>query len=340
MRRYEIDPVIGFPLLLSIFVFNGPFWSGYAGYQLGLNVFVFYLSLSSRWRTDVRLVAAISIVAFFTHGVIYFAVVLAAAVFSLSERRLIPFGLAILPSMLLALWYVHANSTSTVGGEPVILNNVGAFMAYKIYTFMKLGPYHAFVISGVPQAGRLNLAGTGLGLLTNLTFLLALALAISTVVTWREGTKLIQTPEVIIGLTLVFIALLLSPTALGVGNPSERLVYPGFLALSTVTFKLARPAAANRAMAVARAGILVATVLGFTLSSAGVVAASIVYKNGYGKLSASRGSAVGSVNGRTLFAHRMVQFNDRMMETEREWRTKSPPTLPLAFDTALLAPRH
>jgi hypothetical protein len=40
-----------------------------------------------------------------------------------------------------------------------------------------------------------------------------------------------------------------------------------------------------------------------------------------------------------LFGHRLVQFDEKMRLLERAWRDGVMPTMPLAFETALIAPR-
>lgn len=333
--RYEMRPAIAWPVLISLFVLNSSFWNGYMAYQFGLLIPAFYLSLGSRWRTDVRILTLFSLLAFFTHGVIYFTFIVTAFAFWLSTRRLLLFALGVLPSMLLAVWYAFSNVTPKVGGPPVILANIGEFAAYKLYTFMKMGPYHDFIIFGTPSMGQFDRAFSFVGIAINLAFLSALAILVYLANRGRSWFDIIRTPELILATTLVFIACVLNPTALGVGNPSERLVYPAFLALSALALKPRLASDLKNLEVFATASLSVILFAGFTLSSIGLVAAAGVYGRTKGRDAIE--AAPTSDNGeRIRFGHRLVQFELRMRETDREWRSGQLPTMIPAFDTALL----
>ncbi|MDP9090785.1 MAG: hypothetical protein M3O26_18870 [Pseudomonadota bacterium] len=338
---HELNRAIAWPVLLCIFVLNSPFWNGYIAYQFGLVIFVFYLSLSPRWRTDIRVLVIFSVLSFFTHGMIYFAFMSAAAAYSLTERRLISFSMAVLPSVLLALWYVRSNVTSEVGGAPVALRTVADFVKYKVYTFMKLGPYQHFSFTGVEESSRLASLSPVLGTVANLLFLVGVVCSFCAAGGRQRWSALVRAPETLIGAGLLCIACVLAPTALGVGNPSERLLYPAFIALSAMAFKMGRIDVPTRTALFANTSVALAIISGFALCSAGLIVAGISYDRSSGRGIVSQNTVANAEaptadRGRTLFQHRLVQFNDRMRETEREWRTGDAPTLPLVFDTALL----
>jgi hypothetical protein len=322
-------------VLLSVFILNGPFWSGYIAYQFGLVIFSFYLSLPNRWKTDWRALILVSTLAFLTHGMSYFTVMVTAGAFALVHRRLAVFIASSIPSVFLACWYVLRNVTSAVGGPPVLLPTILDFLKYKLYTFMKIGSYHDFVIFGTPSLGRFDHPISILGTIANFVFLVGVCLSIFFALRRRPWPQILRTPEILAGAAFVCIACVLSPTALGVGNPSERLIYPGFLAFAMVTLKLKIAPSVSK---LASNAMLVSSASGFMLSSVGLVAAAVAYN-----LTLQTGSQISAAppqtaTERTLFGHRMVQFDARMRETDREWRTGEPPTLPLAFDTALLGP--
>ncbi|MDP9113568.1 MAG: hypothetical protein M3O20_07800, partial [Acidobacteriota bacterium] len=283
IRTHELNRAIAWPVLLCIFVLNSPFWNGYIAYQFGLTIFVFYLSLSPRWRTDIRVLAILSVLSFFTHGMIYFAFMLAAAAYSLTGRRLVIFSIAVLPSVLLALWYTKSNVTSVVGGPPVVLRTVADFVKYKIYTFMKVGPYQHFSFTGVEESSGFDSIAAVLGTVTNLFFFVAVICSFCVAGSRHRWSALARTPEAIIGASLLCIACVLNPTALGVGNPSERLLYPAFIALSAMAFKMGRIDVPTRTALFANTSVALAIISGFALCSAGLIVAGISYDRSSGR---------------------------------------------------------
>jgi hypothetical protein len=338
IKTFDLDRGLAWPVLIAAFVLNGPFWNGYMGFQFGLVLFVLYLSLRLEQRTHWAVLVTFSVLAFFTHGIIFFAVILASGAYSLKERRLLVFIPAMLPSALLASWYVLKNVTPAVGGVPVLLPDFVTAAEYKIYTFLKLGPYHNFVIFGADDAARFGRPFLVLGIMSNVAFLTGMVLLVLAGVrtNWRIR---VRSAEFLAGGVLVSIAAVLTPTALGVGNPGERLLYPAFVLFTIIALSPPRPSSTGRLRTAASLVLSIGLVVGFALSSAGLIGAGISYGRKDRTAHGSSGEPVGDGRDRTLFAHRLVQFDDRMKETERAWRAGESLTLPLAFDTALLGQR-
>ena len=356
VRRFDVDASLAWPIFISAFVLNSPFWNGYIGYQIGLVVFAIYLSLQEKWRTDSRILCLFSVLAFFCHGMIYIAVVIAAAANAIAQRRFLVPIISLLPSTALVIWYVLANAAATAtapapvaipGNIPEALPHIDfvQLIGYKIYSFLKLGPYHNFIIRGMGDGARFWSVPLFLGGFVNLLLWAALLVYVVSVANWRAWRSIFRMPELLAGLCMVAISLPLAPVAFKIVNPGERLLYPAMIAIAVSLFQATQDPVHSKSFAVSRSALAWAMSIGFCLSAIGLIYSNFTYRetpvasvprsidrgSGYG-LSALAGEKLGQV----LFAHRLIQFDDLMTSTEIAWRTDAVLDFPIEFDTGLI----
>lgn len=329
LERNRISPAIGWPILLSFAVLNAPFWDGYMSYQSGVIALLFYLGLPRGKRSDWRWLLPLSLLAFFAHGWGYVALLAFAGAYALHDRRLFSCGAAIVPSLALLALYEKYNAPSKmwVMFDFTRVNPV----LYKIYTLLKAAPYHNPIVFDFNAAAHFGNFYVFSGLALDAIFLLAI-LALAIPAARRLGLRAIfRRPETLAGGALLAVALILPPTLLDWGNPGERLMIPGLIALTMVLFD------GFRASARAPQFMLATALLGgMTLMAAGLVAGAEAYANGpFAGAPAPERAADASA--RILwFGHRLAQFDERMKAAEAAWRAGAMPTLPLSFQTGLL----
>ncbi|WP_431272085.1 hypothetical protein [Dankookia sp. P2] len=148
-RRYQPGAPGAFAALLLVAVFlNAAFWNGYANFQLGMVLLGAWFLLPEARRARVLPIMGFGLAIFFTHAMVFFAFcALLGATALLDPRRIIPTAAGLLPAAVLTGWYVATNA----GGNATETSGTGgpaAFLAYKLYTVAKLGPYHNFVFAG------------------------------------------------------------------------------------------------------------------------------------------------------------------------------------------------
>jgi hypothetical protein len=312
-------------------VLNSGFWNGYVAYQVGLMIFILYLCQSDERRTDPLVIFLFSVLLFFAHGLIYATFCLTCGMYCLYNRKIWAPAVAILPSVFLLAWYVWANDVSLIN-KPFALSGIVQFVTYKIYTAMKAGPYQDFIFHGVGDSQRLRPLYV-LGILANLFFLIALVMCCASVV-WKEGAKEIaRRAELVSSFILMGIFLALPATLTGVVNPGERLLYPALILAACALFKEGR------------AGYLFGYSLGATviaglfISLASITAPRWMGVNGVSAVAIGPADLSAEVDGRELFGHRLMQFDEKMQEAQRSWKVRDMPRLPLGFNTALLDDR-
>ncbi|TCZ63631.1 hypothetical protein [Roseicella aquatilis] len=236
--RYQ--PALAGPLCLILMVsifFCAPFWNGFANYGLALVLFGGFLLLPENRRVDPGPVLLFSLVIFFTHLTVFVAFLVLVGLQALALRRIVAAGLAVVPSILLAGWYYLALDRGRLDpGEPTVGQQSGQFLfdaakylAYKLYTFTKIGPYHNFVFSAggdVVVRPPVYWAGVAVNGLYALLCLALLGLGLRDALRNRSARFVPLAAAAVLGL-----AFLLMPAGRLIANTGERFMYPALLLL-------------------------------------------------------------------------------------------------------------
>lgn len=255
-------------VLIGTFALNLSFWKGLSNFQLGLLLFAWFVWLWTikGWHRPWLLLVA-SVLIFAAHAAIFavfVAYVLLGEVLRDPDRRLsLPrafVAAALAPSLALLVWYMLANATqfdpAPTGDEQVVGDTLGQFIAYKIYTVMKLGPTRTFQ----PEKDLSFLSGHPAlywyGVVLNGAYAGALGLAIF-VGLRDQGRRCRWRGPGMLPLALLLCitpALLLLPQIVfHINNLGERLMIPAVL---TVVATVALPPPALRVLAVLILGAL------------------------------------------------------------------------------------
>ena len=235
LSRARIDPLIGWVFMISVVALNSSFWNGYMGYQFGLIVLLFYLSLPGESRTAIFPVLMISVLAFFAHGIIFASILVFMGIYSLYGRRILQYALGVLPSLFLGVWYVIKNDSSGELNEIYQLHDLNV-MAYKAYTLLKTAPFHNPKIASfnpIEYFGSSYLIG---GILLDTVFVASLAALAFAAVTRSSLRAIVVKPEFAIFGILLAVALALPPSALGIVNSGERVLYPALIAFGMAVY--------------------------------------------------------------------------------------------------------
>jgi hypothetical protein len=217
-RRYRpAHPTSLFLVLLICIYFNASFWSGYLNFQFGLLIFSAWLLCEPRTRARPAVVLAFSLLAFFTHAIVWGALLLMMGVEACRDRKL----LARLPALLsvgLFGWYLVAKAPPQ-GFASIEHPSLLWTLTYKLYTVAKFGPYHNFVFSDAPHTGIArveHLAGSAFNLLC--------APALIAIVIWalREAWRRKDVTTLASVAALLALYLALPPIVADVINPGER----------------------------------------------------------------------------------------------------------------------
>jgi hypothetical protein len=328
IARHRLDPFVAWPLLISTVVLNSPFWNGYMGYQFGLVVILFYLALPDRFQVDAKWICLFSVLAFFAHGWPFVSILILIGCSALFRRRILAACLGVAPSITLLAWYQIRNVKPAALSEFLHLEHVNIF-AYKIYTVLKAAPFHNPIVFSFNGSERYGLAFLGTGLMIDVIFLTALAVLAFLAIRKSGWTTILRRPQLLAGGLLLLLAAALPPTGFGIANPGERVMYPAIIALSIAIFD-------DIELAVAKAILGCALAAGVGLFALGLVGAGAAYRSEAASFD-PKASAPPVISRDLLFGHRLVQFDDRMRVVEQAWRDGAMPTMPLAFETALIA---
>jgi hypothetical protein len=331
ISRFDLDESVASLFLLSAFVLNSCFWDGYIGYQIGLAIFVLYLCLPPQKKTSALFIFAFSVASFFSHGLIYVPFCLVCGMYCVYNWKIKSLVLGLLPSIVLLTWYVLINHAST-SAEPIVLNGFVQFFFYKIYTFLKAGPYHNFIVNGVGDSQRLR-ALYIFGILVNVSFLLALVLCLASAIRSNRLMQFTRNAEMMSALILVVIMLALPATLAGIVNPGERLLYPALILASCVLFKK------DRMKSISGNSMAAILITGLVISMVNIAALSLTRAEGTSATAIAINGSARNAEGRELFGHRLQQFDEKIREAQRSWKAGDIPTLPLAFDTGLIEDR-
>ncbi len=330
IARYRLDPFVAWPLLISTVVLNSPFWNGYMGYQFGLTVILLYLALPERFQVDAKWICLFSVLGFFAHGWAFISILVLIGCSALFKRRVFAACLGVAPSIALLAWYQIRNVNPGVLSEFLHVEHVNIF-AYKIYTVLKAAPFHNPIVFGFNASERYGIVFLGAGLIVDAIFLIALAVLAVFAIRKSGSIAILRRPQLLAGVLLLLLAAGLPPTGFGMANPGERVMYPATIALLIAIF-------ADVELAVVPKAILgCALAAGVGLFALGLVGASTAYRAEAASFD-PKASPPPVISRDLLFGHRLVQFEEKMRLLQQAWRDDVMPTMPLAFETALIAP--
>ncbi|GAB5537342.1 MAG: hypothetical protein Rubg2KO_35910 [Rubricoccaceae bacterium] len=218
-------------VLIACVVVSSSFWNGYLGYQMGV---IGAMALGAVWLRRGHLSAPMvllgSLVLFFAHAIPFAVVALAMGVEALRRRDLRQLA-ALLPAAALTAWYGLARLAQPGGGFVDAETPGGGlrWLAYKVYTVLKVGPYHH--PDGVDGVGALATLPTlyWLCVIASALFMAALILGLA-LGTYRmaSSSRRLATWG---AWALAVVALALPPFALNVVNPGERILVLAVVAL-------------------------------------------------------------------------------------------------------------
>ncbi|MDO9711828.1 hypothetical protein [Paracraurococcus lichenis] len=316
-RRYQPQAAGAFAALLLVAVFfHAGFWNGYANYQLGLVILGAWLLLPEGRRVQARAILPFSLALFFTHAMVFAAFGLLVGLTALLRRRIAGAVLGLLPAAGLTLWYVLAGAGANAT-EPGSTGGLLGFIAYKLYTFAKLGPYHNFVfLEGGDAALRPWLYRAGIA--ANLVFAagLGVLLALGLRGAFRAGRR----PWPVLATAALLLAgfAVLPDLVQNVVNPGERLLLPALLLLLVA---LPLPPALVRSLG-----------LGAVLLLANVVLLAEGHRGWQAPVHYT------DLEGRKteLFRHRPTAFACKWQEMQHAAATGEAPRQPISFATSLL----
>ncbi|WP_321884377.1 hypothetical protein [Paraburkholderia bannensis] len=212
-----------FVLLVCVY-FNTPFWNGYMNYQMGMLLFTVWLLLDPSTRRKPQWVLLFTMLAFFTHAVIWAAILLMIGLDVLRRRR-IAAALPALASIGLFAWYAAQRHTPVLP-DPLAHAGTVKFVVYKLYTLAKLGPYHHFTYDdGVVSS--FESAGYYVGCAVNAAFAVGIVVLLGASLRLAKGPRL--TDERITACVLFALFMLLPAVISDLVNPGERVLYPALL---------------------------------------------------------------------------------------------------------------
>ena len=301
---------------MAIFL-NAAFWNGYANFQVGMVLLGVWFLLPDERRGRPGPIMGFGMVLFFTHAMVFFAFcALLGATALLDRRRILATAAGLLPAALLTGWYIATDA----GGGATETNGAGgaaAFLAYKLYTVAKLGPYHNFVFGeGGDIVTRPALYWAGAAI--NLAFAAGLAALLGLGLRAAIRSRRLAWAPLLAAAGLLALFAVLPDMVQNVVNPGERLMLPALLMLLLV---LPLPVALVRALG------LGAVVLGACL------VLLLATDHGWREpvhFTALRAETAG------LFRHRPTAFACKWQEMLRNTAEGDTPRMPLAFRTSLL----
>jgi hypothetical protein len=312
-------------LLIGLGVAHAPFWTGEINYQVGLLLLVLYVILCSRDR-DPGLVffGVYAVVMFFCHGLCLGMLLVYEGWRSLRKGRVVRLGLAILPVILLAIWYKTMDprtELATLDTMPHLLG-IKDVIGYFVYQVAKTGPYHNFFFDGMGDYQRAPILYWA-GSVANLAFAGCMGVLFLSWIrgSWRDPSC---RTELLTALTFILLAAVNPSGSLGIANTGERLIAPALIlaVISVERRTIAQYAGASLMMLSAMVFIW------FGVAATRVPSAGAVPSNGIVSDPSERFHV--------LFWHKTFQFAPQAEAAERAWASGTVPTSPIAFETSLL----
>ncbi len=322
------NPAPLFILLLGIAAFNSCFWHGYINFQIALLLLLLYTELTAVKSPTLAMVLIFSLLLFSCHASMCAAFVLIVLASEWRRTERLQIYASLLPSVSLLCFYLWQRQRRMPAGSHTHFGGLATHLAYKVYTVLKLGPFHNLVIANGQSAQRLPLLYTG-GVVLNIVFSLCLAALLWVGIRTLLCDRRLSQPTILIWSALASLVLALPADLAEVVNLGER-----FLLLLTILILLAiaQSPSGRRLQAVAAWSY----VLGFALTVAQLPAASLHSASApeaFHRMPEKEGRPYASDG---LFADRLYQNDERRIEL-RDDRIQVDPLL---FDTGLLLNLH
>jgi hypothetical protein len=316
---------IKFLLLICIGVVHAPFWTGEINYQIGLMLFVLYVVLCRGNREPGPLFSgAYAVLMFFCHGLCLGMFLVYEGWRSLRKGRILQLGVALLPVILLAVWYKLADPRTELAAldtKPQ-LHGIADAVGYFVYQVAKSGPYHNFIFGGMGDYERapiLYWAGSA----ANLAFAVCMGVLFLTWLrtAWREQ---LCRDEFLTALTFIFLTIADAGAYLGIANTGERLIAPALI-LAVISLQRRGIAAyCGASLAALSAVVFVCFALvGSRGPYAGAIPANDIVSDPTRRF-------------HVLFWHKPFDFAAQAEAAMQAWAQGFVPTRPIAFETSLL----
>jgi hypothetical protein len=317
-----------FLLLIVLVVVHAPFWSGEINYQVGLVILIWYVG---RYRlkpapgllTDV----GFSLLLFACHALSLGMFLIYVGWRELARLNIGRIIVTALPALILCAWFVSADPRHEyIPGDPLTVGpqlvGLSQEVAYRFYVLAKAGPYQNLVFDNFGDYDRLKSAYL-IGIAINVLFSGSMALYC---VAWVLNSikKKVFSPELLTSVTFALIAVINPGLTLGIGNASERFLYPA-LAIAVLSFS---PPLLLRRL-----------VLGFGSCLAIFLAYQIWVLPRSKPLpdnSDSRQVNQPALRPRLIFWHRPFLFYGQLEAAESSARSGMPPTADIVWETSIL----
>lgn len=140
-RRHQLRGAKQVIFLITI-AFGPGFFNGYINFQYGVLFFALFVITDSQ-RSIVRLVL-FSLLIYFSHASVFAGFAIFVVLTELFGQRRIPAFFALLPTLILLLWYSMVKLISDTGFN-VSVDSLKQWIQYKAYTLAKQGPFHNFI---------------------------------------------------------------------------------------------------------------------------------------------------------------------------------------------------
>lgn len=137
-------------LLISVVILGPGFWNGYINFQYAVMLFGVYLLINSTYQQHFLIRLLWSLLIFFAHATVFgiFIIYCLATTWLDREKpvmqRIIR-GTALLPSLILLLWY-SLNMLTENTRDVAEAMGFKEWVQYKVYTMAKQGPFHNFIL--------------------------------------------------------------------------------------------------------------------------------------------------------------------------------------------------
>jgi hypothetical protein len=220
-----------FLLLICLAVVHSPYWAGEINYQIGLTIFACYMVTDCRRRQPSFILDTVTAVLLFLCHALCLGIFLIYITWRLLMRgKALQSVASTLPSIVLLLWYAamdprpdRVDPNSVLNVEPR-LSGVVDWIGYHLYVFAKVGPYQNLLVNNIGDFERFK-AFYFVGVVINVLFAAAMGLLFITWVarSWQDGAV---TVPLLTALSCAVVAIINPGRTLGIGNGTERFLYP------------------------------------------------------------------------------------------------------------------
>jgi len=129
-------------LFIVTIAFGPGFWNGYINFQFGLLLLALFVATGA--SHSLLWIFIFSIVIYFSHASVFAGFVCYVVLREIFNNRRVLAITALLPSLVLLLWYSIALISEGAGSNERV-GSVVQWLQYKLYTLAKQGPFHNFI---------------------------------------------------------------------------------------------------------------------------------------------------------------------------------------------------